>query len=467
MKKILSTIIMIISISFSTKAFTNVSGGIYADITWTLANSPYIVVDNVVVFPGITLTIEPGVLVKFEDTKYLEIRQGTLIANGTVVDTITFTSNSLTPTPGIWGSTTNGGIWLNNAVASTSFNFITIIYATIGIYNAGNIHIKNSLFNNNLSGLSSIYGTQIDSCIFRLNSAGIGNSNGVIYNFCTISNNTNGIATLTGGSLLNCIIDSNQTGLGNSDGPKIHHCTISYNQTGMACDPCCGGAMIVQNCVVDSNSTVGLSINGNGLADSVMDNEIKFNGIGLVSATCPGNGGHSQFTRNIIENNTIGIQVGGCSDIYCNSFCNNTSYDLQNRLSTTISVPNNYWCTTDSAAIELLIYDGHDNSSYGLVNFMPLDITQCYLTTGILTDKTQSLSFNIFPNPASNEVTVELPSNNFRGGVKIFNVFGELTYSSILTKQKINVDISSWRKGAYIIQISNGEIISRRKLIIL
>ena len=42
-------------------AQTTVSGGIYTYTTWTLANSPYLMTNNIVVFPGVTLTIEPGV----------------------------------------------------------------------------------------------------------------------------------------------------------------------------------------------------------------------------------------------------------------------------------------------------------------------------------------------------------------------------------------------------------------------
>src|SRR5256885_5067751 len=87
---------------FSSTAQTNVSGGIFSNTTWTLTNSPYIVVDTVVVFPGVTLTIEPGVTVKFADGMYLEIRQGTFIAAGTATDSITFTSNSASPTMGIY-----------------------------------------------------------------------------------------------------------------------------------------------------------------------------------------------------------------------------------------------------------------------------------------------------------------------------------------------------------------------------
>src|ERR1044071_476435 len=105
-------IFYITSLSFNSVAQTNVSGGIYTNATWTKANSPYIVVDTVVVFPGVTLTIEPGVTVKFADGNTLEIRQGTLVALGNSVDSITFTSNSTSPHAGIWK-----GIVFNKSVA--------------------------------------------------------------------------------------------------------------------------------------------------------------------------------------------------------------------------------------------------------------------------------------------------------------------------------------------------------------
>ena len=75
-KFLLLAVILIAAFSFSSQAQTPVSGGIYANTTWTLANSPYIVTGNVVVFPGVTLTIEPGVVVKFDNAMMLEIRQG-------------------------------------------------------------------------------------------------------------------------------------------------------------------------------------------------------------------------------------------------------------------------------------------------------------------------------------------------------------------------------------------------------
>ncbi|HKR06359.1 MAG TPA: hypothetical protein VJY62_17120, partial [Bacteroidia bacterium] len=122
-KKILSTIVLVTGIFFALNAQTNVSGGIFANTTWTLAGSPYIVIDTTVVFPGVTLTIEPGVVVKFDDNMYLEIRQATLISIGTATDSITFTSNSSSPSRGIWGHANNGGIWLNGNPTPAAFNF--------------------------------------------------------------------------------------------------------------------------------------------------------------------------------------------------------------------------------------------------------------------------------------------------------------------------------------------------------
>src|SRR5438093_5612982 len=101
-KKISATIILAIAVFLTVNGQTNISGGIYSNTIWTLANSPYIIVDTVVVFPGVTLTIQPGVVVKFENNKRLEVRQAKLVALGLATDSITFTSSSLTPTHGIW-----------------------------------------------------------------------------------------------------------------------------------------------------------------------------------------------------------------------------------------------------------------------------------------------------------------------------------------------------------------------------
>ena len=106
-------------------AQTYVSGGIYSDTTWTLVNSPYIVVGNIVVFPNVTLTIEPGVVVKLSNNLKIEIRQARLIAEGTISDSITFTANSSSPVVGLWDQ-----ILLIGSNLYAKFNYCNFNYFT-------------------------------------------------------------------------------------------------------------------------------------------------------------------------------------------------------------------------------------------------------------------------------------------------------------------------------------------------
>ena len=76
---------------------TPVSGNIMTDTTWTKGNSPYIVTGTVQVYPDITLTIEPGVVIKFNQGAGLKIG-GKLIAQGQPSDLIVFTEVSQSPT---------------------------------------------------------------------------------------------------------------------------------------------------------------------------------------------------------------------------------------------------------------------------------------------------------------------------------------------------------------------------------
>ena len=63
--------------------------------------SPFQVTGNVVVSSGVTLTNEPGVTVKFDSGKALQIR-GELVAQGTSGSPITFTSSASSPAVGDW-----------------------------------------------------------------------------------------------------------------------------------------------------------------------------------------------------------------------------------------------------------------------------------------------------------------------------------------------------------------------------
>jgi hypothetical protein len=112
---------------------TIVSGNITGNVIWTPAGNPYTVTGNVTLVNGATLTIQPGVQVRFDQYRGLTV-YGTLNALGTSAQPILFTANTATPQPGWWG-----GIYIRDAAARATFDYATIEY---GGYNlAGNIEI--------------------------------------------------------------------------------------------------------------------------------------------------------------------------------------------------------------------------------------------------------------------------------------------------------------------------------------
>ena len=118
----------------SSTAYTTVSGTISTDTTW--AAGVYYIPSNLTVAAGSTLTISPGVIVKFASGRYINI-QGTLNAVGTDTSSIVFTAftddsyggdtngdGASNGTPGYWG-------YLNFSTAesaSSQLEYITVRY---------------------------------------------------------------------------------------------------------------------------------------------------------------------------------------------------------------------------------------------------------------------------------------------------------------------------------------------------
>ncbi len=417
MKKIVLLILMLITSGLSATALTNVSGGIYTNTTWTLANSPYIVTDTVVVFPGVTLTIEPGVVVKFDNKVQLEIRQATIIAHGTATDSITFTANSTTPSLGFWD-----GIYLNQCPDSIKFYYCNIKYSDNGINGSSLTFIFNSNFSYNNDGAYSSTKFYY-SCIFNNNKYGINDGAALIYS---------------------CKFTNNQIAMQVSSLCLIENCLISLNQSGIIGN---GDVVRIKNCTIDSNTVIGINLIFGNFADSIYNCQLRNNHIGIEI-----NGG-VYVIQNDIEFNEIGIKVDYIEDtLECNTFCNNTIYDLYYNAtqSSNSNFPNNYWCTPDSGIIESHIFDGYDNVNKGLVFFMPPDTTACYVTTvSIENISINKIPISLFPNPATTALSITLPQ---KSQIQILNIQGQLIKTISNAEKETTIDIRDLSSGVYIIK---------------
>jgi hypothetical protein len=160
---------------------TNVSGFINANTNWTLAGSPYIVVGNTIIPNGYTLTIDPGVVVKFDSAKTLQIN-GELHAVGAAGNRIIFTSNRISPAPGDWRQIQFSDT-AADAVFNSSGNYVSgciMKYCDVSYGGNGEIQTLNSslyISNCNItyssgSALSCHGFLKIDSTCIRHNHSG-------------------------------------------------------------------------------------------------------------------------------------------------------------------------------------------------------------------------------------------------------------------------------------------------------
>lgn len=375
------------------RASTPVNGILTSNTTWTVAQSPIQLAGPVCVFNGATLTIEPGVTVDF-GRYYLQVN-GTLVARGTSDNKIYMTSTDTSSNPDQIQFYPSSTAW-NEATSSGSI-IENVVFNKIMIQAKGcSPKIANNVFNDPSSWMA-IYGTGGGSLIITGNviqgdlqeGISVGGSSVVTGNFF----NT------TGRGMATAIVAHENTYVANNKIMNYYigvtadaHSTVTGNVIAYCSEAgiwsISPDVNIHNNYIM--NCRVGLKAGGN-----IQSNTIINNNIGIQTA--------SPFIQTTIKNNNI---VGSNQ-----SFTVQTSQD--------VDVTNNWWGTTDTAALNQSIWDRNDDFNLGTANYVPFltapdpsaptsaDIDLTAITTPPPpTSPTQEPTAPTSPTPtASNETT--------------------------------------------------------------
>lgn len=76
-----------------------------------------------------------------------------------------------------------------------------------------------------------------------------------------------------------------------------------------------------------------------------------------------------------------------------------------------------------------------------------------FIAQTISAHEINSINFAIFPNPAANNINISI--NQINVDMEIYNIIGEKILETKLTNFENSIDISSLKKGAYIIKVNN------------
>lgn len=442
-------------------AQTLLHGGIYTNTTWSLANSPYLMDGSVVVFPGVTLTIEPGIEVRVKENGfsgnqfYLETR-GTINMIGRPGALITFKADTY-PTSnyewaGILVKNSQGGI-LNYDYVSISNALYAINYDS---YVPPLIILNQCVFKYNTNGINVGLELQADSCTF------LGNGNAVygwnIFKFtncifdsnqyalpvyaselmikdCFFANNTVGILlnsySSSGLDMSNTIFDNNGIAFQNASSGLIDNCTFTNNEQGITY----ASNLEIRNSDFNNNQTA-MQV---GLETLVYNCEINNNVTGV--AIGPLNFGQ---LPPVIENNRI---------------CNNSSYNIDNRTDLNMFIPTNCFCNSDSTEIEEKILDGYDDIAKGLISYAIFDTTCTTVIETVYKQPITSTDENplktkttVFPNPLLDIVNISNNSNFAKA--EIIDMKGQIHFSWNLLDGNNQRSFKELPSGIYFLRLS-------------
>ena len=328
-------------------ATTYVGGALNGNATWTASNSPYSLTENLIIYSGETLYIQPGVVVNLRG--YQIQVYGGLNVQGTNNNKIFFLSDGFS----------NSQIVFKSSSSQSSTIDYGVFYSVPITIDGGAPLLTNSYF----TGTSSTAVITVTSGVASIVDNVISTSNAqsgihITTGYVTISGNTiSGARAQQGFGIYNT---------GSTAPITANKITTFY--TGIYTNKPC---LIEQN-IITNNVNDGLVIEGTS-GVTIRNNAITHNKCGISR--------DADIQNNTISRNTYGLW--GQTDrsiIKYNNIVDNTIESIHLTESADVTVINNWWGTTDGLTIRKTIsdYDSALRPNLGVVTFLPVLVSPAY-----------------------------------------------------------------------------------------
>lgn len=95
-----------------------------------------------------------------------------------------------------------------------------------------------------------------------------------------------------------------------------------------------------------------------------------------------------------------------------------------------------------------------------------IDDVQLIESTGVNTEEVESARIALWPNPASNQLTIALPGSTQTADVQIFDGQGRMVINSLVSSTTQAIDITAMEAGVYTVRVVCGERVYAQKLVV-
>lgn len=370
MKSLMLILLAIMLLGDPINAQTSLTGDFYNDDTLRKSQSPYIVSNNLVVFQNVTLYIEPGTKILFNE-KSITVR-GNLIAEGTINDSIVFSSQNTKKGKAIIVQENDKSydyqIYLKYCVGENFEDFLSVDRNDYWLRGKFFMQHCNFRYNKTVFVVRpyTLDSMNIDRCTFYKNTTCL-KSNFDKHHYYRVTNSRfidNGIGVI-GGEIDSCFFT----------GHSVFAVQFAY----------------IKNSILYNNS---IGIDGEASIRSLVENnEIIYNDIGANLAWDDDLPNGNVFFKN-------------------NRICHNRTWNIRNNSVHDGSVLYTCWCSADSVAIRATIRDGYIDNQYGRMFFTNTDTCEPSMTapdtsTLSIEDKNLVKTVRLFPNPVTSQAVLQ------------------------------------------------------------